>query len=276
MIKINFIIAAYNEEDRIEGVINSIKKFADQIVILDPGSSDRTVEFATKSYPIQVCLVEKDMFNIESRISSALKIIKSHSTSEWIFMMNCGEKFTDELGVKLLSVINSELDLYGVSIYRQSYTFGIKTHNQKLFYIFRSFFKTNNNYRLLKYSAWDIEKSRMHAEFPIASDYLSSTIWLRPFDNLSLKHYRFGSLSDFEKKHSLYSTNEANDLYMKGRKTNVLRMCIKPLLVFIYFSPSIFVSRKAFIVGMYHVFYKFQVEAKLYMMSKKITNRVVD
>ena len=46
MIKINFIIPAYNEEDRIKDVIFSIKNFSDQIILLDPGSSDKTIEYA--------------------------------------------------------------------------------------------------------------------------------------------------------------------------------------------------------------------------------------
>jgi glycosyltransferase involved in cell wall biosynthesis len=269
MIKINFIIAAYNEEDRIEDVIHSIKNFSDQIILLDPGSSDKTIEYAKKSYPVQVCPVEQDMFNIESRMGSALKIIKNHSKSEWIFMMNCGERFTDELGVKLLSLINSDLSICGVSVYRQSYTFGVKTHNTKIFYVFRNLFKTSNNYRLLKYSAWDVGRSHMHAEFPILLDYLSKTTWLRPLDRLSLRHYRLGELGDFEIKHALYSTNEADELRIKKRKASVWSMCTKPLLVFLYFFPYVFVSRKAFIVGMYHAFYKFQVEAKLYIMGTK-------
>ena len=270
MTKINFIIAAYNEEDRIESVINSIKKFADQIVVLDPGSSDRTIKFAERVFPVQICPVGQDMFNIDSRVGLALKIIKNHSSSEWIFMMNCGERFTDALGVKLLSLINSDLDLCGVSIYRQSYTFGVKTHNQKLFYILKNIFKTDINYRLLKYSSWDVANSRMHSEFPVTLGCLKNTVWLQPFKGLSLRHYRFGELKDFEKKHSLYSTNEASNFYLNGKRTNVIKIIVKPLLVFIYFFPSIFISRKVFIVGMYHVFYKFQVEAKLYLLAKNI------
>jgi len=267
MTKINFIIAAYNEEDRIKGVIDSIHEFSDKIIVLDPGSSDKTVEFA-KSYPkVCICPVGKDMFDINGRINSALRIIKERSSSEWIFMMNCGERFTKTLGKELVRLINLSPDLCGVSVYRQSYTFDVKTHNQKAFYILQSFFKTKNNYRLIKYPAWDVEKSRMHSEFPVLLNCLNKTIWLKPLDALSLKHYRLGNLDDFEKKHSQYSTNEANEFLMQGRKSSVFRMCVKPLVVFLYFFPSILTSRKAFVVGMYHAFYKFQVEAKLYLAN---------
>lgn len=269
MNKINFIIAAYNEENRIRDVINSISKFSDQIIVLDPGSSDNTIEFAKKTYPIKVCHVDQDMFNIERRIGSAIEIIKSNSRSEWIFMMNCGERFSNELGERLLSLINSDLSIFGISLYRQSYTFGVKTHNTKIFYLIRNIFKTTNNFRLLKYSAWDVDKSRMHAEFPILSEYRSKTVWLKPFDKFSLLHYRLGELDDFEMKHSIYSSNEANELWKINRKASIWSMCTKPLIVLLYFFPTIFVSRKAFIVATYHAFYKFQVEAKLYLLGTK-------
>lgn len=276
MVKINFIIAAFNEEDRIVRTIGSIKEIADQIVLLDPGSTDATIVNAMQSYPVRVCPVPKDMFNILDRVNPALEIIKKHSKSEWVIFLNCSETIPHALGKKLLYLINKNDALCGVLFYRQSYTFGVKTHKQKINYITRSIFKTKNNYRLFKYSAWDRKKSRMHAEFPIFKECIKNTVWLFPLERLSFKQYRFGDLNVFDKKHSVYSYNEAEQKYLNGERTNLFKMLFKPLLTFIYFLPSIFSSRRSFIVSMYHVFYKFQVEAKLYLMSQSTRSNRLD
>ena len=46
MIPISVFIITKNEEDRIEKVINAVKNFADEILIIDSGSVDKTVELS--------------------------------------------------------------------------------------------------------------------------------------------------------------------------------------------------------------------------------------
>ena len=47
--KIAVIIPAYNEEESLPNVINDIPKFIDEIIVVNNGSTDRTVETAIKS-----------------------------------------------------------------------------------------------------------------------------------------------------------------------------------------------------------------------------------
>lgn len=46
-------LISYNEEDRIEGVLKAVKDIASEIIVLDSGSTDRTVEIA-KEYGAKV------------------------------------------------------------------------------------------------------------------------------------------------------------------------------------------------------------------------------
>ena len=268
MKKINFIVAAYNEELRICEVINSIKAFADQIIILDPGSSDLTNQLAQETFPVKICKVDKNMFNIEARVNSAFDIIREYSKNDWFLYLNCSEYMPEDLGKKLIDIINKK-EVYGINFYRQSFTFGIKTHRRKLLYILNIVFKFKNNFRLIKYSYWDQKNSKMHCEFPIKKIYLKKTISLKPSDILALVHRRYGNIKDFELKHSVYSQNEAQERFDLGQRTNILRLLFLPAFVFLYFLPICLFSKKNLIVSTYHAFYKFQVETKLYFLGLK-------
>jgi glycosyltransferase involved in cell wall biosynthesis len=265
--KINFLISAFNEEDRIKDVILSIKDFADQIIILDPGSTDNTLKYALEEYPIKSCLVTQNFFDIVNRYSAGFKIIKEFTDNDWVFVLNCSEIFTDDLGGELLRLINSDQDLSGVQMYRQSFTFNVKTHSNKILYFFRGIFRLKNSFRLFKFSDWDATAATMHSECPVKKEKLRDTTWLLPLEKLSLRHIRSGTLKSFEDKHQIYSDYEAREMFERGIRTNLLKMVLKPLAIAIYFSPSIVYDRKAFIVSIYHAFYKFQVESKLYMLQ---------
>lgn len=270
MKKINFIIAALNEESRIADVIISIKDFADQIVIMDSGSTDDTVEIAKKLYPVKVCSVTSDFFDIAGRFSVVFPELVKSSSSDWVMYLNCSEYFNKNIGAVLIEKINSDNRLCAIDMYRQSFTFGVPTHTQKFLYVFRHLFSLKNNYRLFKMHAFDSKASRMHTDFPIRKIPDEKSTFLMPFGNCFLRHERAGELRDFDIKHSIYSENEATERYERGIKPNLFRMLIMPLIIILYFLPSLFTNRKAFIVAMYHAFHRFQVESKLYMLHEKI------
>lgn len=266
MKKINFVIAAFNEENRISEVVSSIMAFADQVVIMDPGITDQTIERAREIFPVKVCKVSYDMFDIVSRLNSAFSLLQKNTKSEWVFYLNCSERFTDALGDRLIDLINARDDLVGVDVYRQSYSLGVKTHSQRLFYVVKHLFKRKNNYRLFRISAWDSAASRMHCEFPIVEAKRSQATWLLPIKDRVLRHFRDGNLVDFEKKHSAYSDKDAIERIGRGERPSLLKMILNPLMIMLAFSPTLLGDRRAFIVAAYHAFYKFQVQAKMYML----------
>jgi glycosyltransferase involved in cell wall biosynthesis len=269
MKKINFIIAAFNEESRTSDVILSIKDFADQIVIMDPGSTDDTVEIARNIYPVKVCTVTTDFFDIAGRFSVVFPELAKSSSSDWVMYLNCSEYFNEEIGVTLIERINSDSRLCAIDMYRQSFTFGVPTHTQKILYVFRHLFSLKNNFRLFKMHAFDAKNSRMHTDFPICKMPFEKTTFLMPFGKRFLRHDRAGELRDFDLKHSIYSENEAMQRYKKGIKPSLFRMLLMPVIIILYFMPSLFINRKSFIVAIYHAFHRFQVESKLYMLYEK-------
>jgi len=263
--KINFVVTAFNEESRIISVLNSIQPFASKIIVLDAGSTDNTVSIIhSHSSDVIVKLVENP-YNFKSRINSAREFISDDN--DWVMVISCSEFLPSSLGFLLLDKINSSKKLVGVDFYRQSYTFGVPTHSKKFHYLITMFCRTKN-YRLFRLSFWNSTHSRMHVESPVNLPSSRTVLSLLPKKQFSLIHTRSGSLNDIESKHSLYSSREAIEMLSNTKKPSLLKGLFVFLIVFLYFLPTIFYNKKAFIAGFYHAFYKFQVQAKAFLHSQ--------
>ncbi len=106
--KLSLCIATYNEEKFIHYPLDSAYDIVDEVVIVDGGSTDRTIEIA-KAYGQKVRVIESDnppMFhkNKEKAIRAA--------KGEWILQLDADEALSEELRkeiVNLLQIQNSKI-----------------------------------------------------------------------------------------------------------------------------------------------------------------------
>ncbi len=73
--KVTALIPAYNEEKRIERVISEVKKYVDEIVVIDDASKDNTAEIAEKSGA--KVFVNKTNLGYLKNIIKGIKLINS-------------------------------------------------------------------------------------------------------------------------------------------------------------------------------------------------------
>lgn len=102
--RLSVALAVYNEEANIVDCLTSVKDSADEIVIVDGGSTDRTVEMVKK---FQVTLIQTDnppIFHINKQ-----KAIDA-STGDWILQLDADEQVTPALGQEIAKVINMSDD----------------------------------------------------------------------------------------------------------------------------------------------------------------------
>lgn len=90
-IRVSVNIMTYNEERCIRRCLNSIYKIADEIIIVDTGSTDNTVKII-KDFP-KVKLYFKQWNEDFSEIRNYMK---SKSTGEWIFTLDADEYLYDD------------------------------------------------------------------------------------------------------------------------------------------------------------------------------------
>lgn len=115
MNKISVVLAVYNEEDNLSNCLNSVKSFASEIVIVDGGSKDKTIDIA-KSYDARIIKTTNPaIFHINKN-----KAI-DNAKGDWVLQLDADEVVSKELADELLDVINKDSDINGYWIPRSNF-----------------------------------------------------------------------------------------------------------------------------------------------------------
>lgn len=107
--KLSVALATFNEEENIRRCLESVKEIADEIIIVDGSSSDKTVEIA-RQFGAQVLVKDNPpMFHINKQ-----KAI-DESSGEWILQLDADEVVSSELRdeiKKIIEMSESEIEEY--------------------------------------------------------------------------------------------------------------------------------------------------------------------
>ena len=96
-------IATYNEESCLADCLNSIKDLADEIVIVDGSSTDKTVEIA-KSFGAKVILTDnKPIFHINKQLAI------DACRGEWVLQLDADEIIPPELKEEINQIVKKEV-----------------------------------------------------------------------------------------------------------------------------------------------------------------------
>src|SRR5687768_14970041 len=102
--KLSVVLATYNEESNIGDCLESIKDIADEIIIVDGSSTDKTVEIA-KKYNAKVSLTDNPLiFHINKQ--KALEQAKN----TWILQLDADERITSALSKEIMKVVEMSDD----------------------------------------------------------------------------------------------------------------------------------------------------------------------
>lgn len=110
--KLSVAIITLNEERIIEKTLSGIKDIADEIIIVDSNSTDKTVEIA-KSYGAQVFV--EDWKGYSDQKNSALEKCKC----DWILSLDADEYVTKDLSNEISGVVNSADSAGGYKVARK-------------------------------------------------------------------------------------------------------------------------------------------------------------
>lgn len=100
--KLSVAIATYNEENNIGDCLKSVQDIADEIVIVDGTSTDKTVEIA-KKFGAKVEIWENQAnFHINKQRSFDL------SSGDWILYLDADERVSPKLAKEITNVINMD------------------------------------------------------------------------------------------------------------------------------------------------------------------------
>nr|WP_298993779.1 glycosyltransferase family 2 protein [uncultured Polaribacter sp.] len=220
MTKISAIIPTLNEEIHIEAAIKSVE-FADEIIVIDSFSTDKTVELAEKH---NVKIIKRKFDDFSSQKNFAISKAK-HS---WIYVLDADERVTPEVQNEILDAVQNPKNNVG-------------------FYVRRSFYFAGKK---IKYSGWQRDKVvrlflKEHCTYQgIVHETIRTNGELGFFKN-KIDHFGYKNYNHFISKIHQYGELKAKELHSKGKKVSAYHILIKPT----YRLFSHFILKKGFLDG---------------------------
>lgn len=117
-VKISAALATYNEETNIVDCLESLKLVADEIVVVDGTSQDRTRELAEKHGARVIKTTNKQMFHINKNMAI------DNTSGDWVLLMDADERITKELAAEIKETVKSNSHLNGFWINRKNWFLG--------------------------------------------------------------------------------------------------------------------------------------------------------
>jgi glycosyltransferase involved in cell wall biosynthesis len=112
---ISIIIITYNEEKNLEECLKSVSGWADEIFIVDSGSTDRTLEIA-KKYTERI--YQHPFINFAQQRNWSQENLPIRN--EWVFHLDADERVGSELISQLQRIFSSDTDADGFMIARRT------------------------------------------------------------------------------------------------------------------------------------------------------------
>lgn len=101
---ISVALAVFNEEQALKRCLQSVKSFADEIIVVDGGSTDASIEIAKKFHAKIIHTTNPPMFHINKQ--KALDAAKG----DWILALDADEVVSQKLAQEILDIVNGKQD----------------------------------------------------------------------------------------------------------------------------------------------------------------------
>ena len=244
MIKASVYIICKNEEKHIKRVLESVKDFA-EIIVVDSGSSDRTLEIAA-TYTKNI--YHQDWMGFAKQKEYA----RSLCSNEWVLNLDGDEELTEELKQEIINTIE-ENKIDGLNIKISSSYLG-KFNSEKS--------KFNRRIRFFRKDAGYYPDKLVHESIVVDGKIQKAKGFIYDYGTIDLKTHL--------NKINEYSTLRALEKFEKNKKSSLIKL----LFIFpLAFLKSFIIKRgflngtRGFIAAINNSFYAFLKEAKLYELN---------
>lgn len=249
MSRISVLLPVFNEEKNIERCLKSLKDFADEIVVVDMFSTDRTAAIC-KKYTDKVFFYKKNG-NAEEQKEYAIK----KASYEWLLLVDADEILTNDYKKEIKEKIKSN-KYAGYKVCQKNYFLGAALND----------FKKPGSIRLFKRGG--------HFKSVVPHTQVSVSGKIGVISSYFL-HNAHPDINIFVRKTNFYSSFEAQDLYKKQKRSNKLKILLKPAVTFIewYFKQKkLRYGARGFIYALLQANYTFLKEVNLYWLCQKNKN----
>lgn len=245
--RLSAVVLTKNAEMHVADCLKSLN-WADEILVIDCGSSDCTVELAQLAGA-------KVVYNPWPGFAAQRNFALDLCTNDWVLMIDVDERVSKALAEEIKEVLTREAlrDIVGYSIPRQNYFWGRWMRGDY----------PDRHFNLFRRSAGRFKDIAVHEVVELQG----STIKLKN----PLIHYPYKNLAHFVDKMNWYSTLGAQEKIRRGQSFSLLRMFSNPISAFVkmYIIKGGFRDGiPGFVFAVTYSFYTFMKYAKLYLANK--------
>lgn len=229
-ITLSVAIAVYNEEKNLGACLASVASIADEIVVVDGGSTDSSIEIAKKYASKIITTDNPPIFHINKQKALDACIC------DWILQLDADEIVTEELKNEIIGTINNKQEtIHGYYIPRKNYFWGhwMRKGGQYPDYVIR----------LVRNGKARFPCKSVHEQIEVDGEvgYLKEP----------LEHFAYRTKEDYWKKADTYTSLSAMEMKNNDVPKNIWTWftykILKPTLTFF----SLFIRHKGFMDGWY-------------------------
>jgi glycosyltransferase involved in cell wall biosynthesis len=203
--KLSATVITLNEEKKLSECLSSVKDIADEIILVDSGSTDRTIEIAQK-FDAKVFRRGFDTYSNQKNFAA------NKATGDWILSLDGDEELSDGLREEIKSAVKTE-KYNGYSMPRKNIIFG----------------------KFIKHSRWQPEFDRhvwlwrkdrakwvgdVHEELLVDGN-------VGKLKNAKI-HHQYEDVSEFWEMMNRYSEFDTRQRLKRGNRFSLLRLFADP------------------------------------------------
>lgn len=247
-VPVSVIILTLDEEEVVERAITSVTGFADEVVVVDSGSSDATVRIAEE---LGARIVHQPFLGWSPQRAVGIAAARN----DWVFVLEADEVVSDRLGRAIVETFErGEPDpADGYSVDRRGDFLGILLPNSQRRSMVTGFVRL-------------FHRDRSHYDDALVHERVVVPGRVRLLPGVLL-HWRAATMADYPKMIDRYSDAEVAELERHGARPRPWSIVALPVVRFLY----LYVVKREFLLGtrglihaMHRAFSDFLRHAKLW------------
>jgi glycosyltransferase involved in cell wall biosynthesis len=251
-VKISVTLITLNEEANLARTLESVQPLVQdgqgEIIVVDSGSTDRTLEIA---HSFGAKIFREPWKGFAAQKNSAM----GKAAGEWVLQLDADESLEAELAEEINRALGQRVDLVGYWIPRKNFFLGR--------WIKHGGFYPDPKLRLVRRGAGKFEEYGAHPTIKVSG----------PTGRLkhALIHDAYPTLRGYIDHMNSYSSSGAEVAVAKGHKAfNLLNIVVRPKLTFFYnyiVRLGFLDGREGFLLHLYHAVYVSWKYAKAWELS---------
>ena len=209
MPRVSVTIITLNEAEHIAAAIDSAR-WADEVLVVDCGSTDGTVDIARRRDARVLC---RDWSGYVDQKNFAAE----RASNDWIFSLDADERITPALAAEIRALLATDPPMRGYRLPRVTYHLG-------------RWVRTTDFYPDYQTRLYDRRAARWRGKYVHESVTIDGTVGqLRS----ELEHYSFSSLRDQLDRINHYTTLAARQMHEGGCRSGPLHLLVHPSAAFL-------------------------------------------